>query len=674
VTVKPSDVARPRDDSLTGGLRRAGTWLTLGLGAIFTVLLGVQIAAFLQGAPHPPFGLRPAAGELVDAFGPGAETTALIAMTVGVIVAGLIAVAAGTALWSQLLDRTGLRASDQRARDQLDGARWAQRSDLQPVLVDPAGARNRVVLGTPRGLGRPRPGELVAVEPGHSALVVAPTGQGKTESVMAPAILDWDGPVVAVSIKRDLYDLTAGWRSELGEVRVLDPAGLTDPTEVRNAYWTPLSEARSWRAARMLADQMSGVGQKGAQQQGSEKFFAETSAELLAGLFFAAAHCPVPTMQTVAGWLTDPKRAIEVLEDLLLELEQDERQPEDVRRNASYALGAIRLRMIGEDPRTVESIRATASATIRAWADYRLGEVAVGDPGVLDPEWLWSPAKAWELPGDQRTLYLIGPDAEQGTYEAMFIGAVTQIYNAYARAVQSGRAPAKRLLLVLDEVANTAPVPKLDTWVTSARGLGIQLVIATQNLAQLDTVWGTEKAETIVSGPRVRMFGPGLADEQTLQYIERISGQTGLVLENESRLPFLLQVPTSRQTQTQWRPLVPQNEASGLPPFTGLTFYGSLRPFLVDWRSAHTDSDLDAKQRLDAVPPGEEERRYLATPAEYRQPVLPDDLRDDATAPAPAATALADQDEDDDAMPEDWAPDRWLADDLPDLDVDTDAD
>lgn len=675
MSVLPSDVSRPRDDSVAGTIRRAVVWIAFLCGLVALLLGSVQIAALIDGTPHPALTIRGSLGELVDLANPSTPVSRIVALAGGLIVMGLLLASIGTYVGSRVLRGSGITEQDQRQKRQLDGARFARHEDLAAVLVHPGEHHNRVVLGTPRGTRRRPTRELVAVEPGHSALVVAPTGQGKTENVMAPAVLDWDGPVVAVSIKRDLYDLTAGWRSQHGEVRVLDPAGLTDPTEVRNAYWTPLSEARSWRAARMLADQMSGVGQRGAQQQGNDAYFAKASGELLAGLFFAAAHCPVPTMQTVSGWLTDPKIAMDIIETLLIELEQDERQPEDVRRNAPYALATIRLRMIGEDPRTVEPIRASAGATIRAWGDYRLGEVTVNGPGVLDPEWLWSDPKRWETDGDQRTLYVIGPDAEQGTYEAMFVGAITQIYNAYARAVQEGRAPNRRLLMVLDEVDKTAPIPKLDTWVTAARGLGINLVIACQNLGQLDTVWGTEKAETIVSGPRVRMFGPGLADRQSLKYIEDIAGQTGVASENESRNPFLFQIATSRQTQTTRQALVPANDASGLAPFTALTFYGNLPPFQVDWRSGHTDPVLKQKQQLTAPGPGDDEVKYLQTPAAERALRLPDAF-DSAPAAAPARAPLAvvdldddaedeEDEEDEDAMPDDFAPGTWIADDGP---------
>jgi type IV secretion system protein VirD4 len=658
--MKPSELTQIRDDSLTGTVRRGALWLTLALSLWIVPLIAVAVGAAIEGRMPAFFG----PGDLVRSIGallstatddnapawwsklpaPDASPRDPIDLLGGLVLATVLYAGATTWAWQTTLTRTGIRERDDQRRRQIDGASWAKVEDLAPVLVMEKDLGTRLVLGTPRS---PRvKGKLAAVEAGHSALVVAPTGQGKTESVIAPAILDWDGPVVCCSIKRDVYGLTAGHRATLGETRVLDPAGLTDPLEDRNAYWTPIAEARSWRGARTLADQMCGVGLKGAQSSGNEDYFANASGELLSGLLFAAAHSTVPTMNTVQTWLTHPADAMETLEELLGGMTQDPDLDDDVRYNAPHALSAIRLRMVGEDPRSVEAIRATVGNAIRAWNEWRFAHVEPGDPGVLEPDWLWAEPSKWERPGGQRTLYVIGPDADQDSYRGMFIGAISQIYNAYARAGQTGRRPEKRLLIVLDEVANMTPIPNLDRWVTAARGLGINLVLATQNLGQLDTVWGREKAETIASGPRVRMFGPGLADAQTLKYVEDISGQTAVITDSVSRTPYFMQMQTSRSTNTQWRPLVQQQELRELPDFTGIVFYGTTPPFTVDWRSGHTEPQLRSKEHLPPVAPDAEEREHLAAPHEKRVLTLPDGL----------ATS------DDDALPEDWSPAPWLHD------------
>lgn len=671
--MKPSEITQIKDESLPATARRFALWTVLLLSLWLVPLLAVGLGALVEGRAPGLFNIGDLGRAIVDVVKNGTSERpepwwtqmpspthsphSPLSLVAGLFAATVLYAGVVTWAWTSVMTKTGMREQDRKRRLQIDGAQEAQAHEIHHLTVSENDLGSRVVLGTARS---PRvPGKLVAAEAGHSVLVVAPTGKGKTESVLGPAILDWDGPVVVASIKRDIYDLTAGHRGQLGEARVVDPAGLTDPRHVRNAYWTPIPGASSWRGAKTLADQMSGVGMKGAQSSGADRYFEAMSGELLAGLLFTAAHHPEPTMQTVQNWLSDPNIAVPVLEGLLERMEKNRRLDDEIRLNAPYAMFAIRQGMVSDDPRAVATVIKTVGNTIRAWNDYRFAHLRPTDPGVLDPEWLWAKDEdqaAWEQPGDQRTLYLIGPESDQASYRAMFIGCITQIYNAYARAGQEGRRPEKRLLIVLDEVANMTPIPVLDTWVTAARGLGINLVLATQNLGQLDTVWGRDKAETIAAGPRVAMFGPGIKDQQTLSYVEKLSGQTAVLTENVSRSPYGFQVQTSRSTSTQWRPLIQQSEVREIPPFTGIVFSGETPPFRVDWRSAHDDRTLKAKQLIKPIRPSDEEQAHLDAPRRTRPADValePLDEHDDASMAEPRPTEEPDLEDDDaDVMPE----------------------
>lgn len=685
MNTRPSDINTVRDESLSGTVRRGLLWLTI-LASVWVVpLTGVAVGAILEGRTPALFlpgdGIRSLLRILGGALKPTGDPWwsslpspahgphSPVDLFAGLLVGAAVYAAAATAGWQTLITRTGWRENDRQQRRQMDGAAWAEPNEVSHLLVDEDELGDRVGLGTPRTPKMPGK-KIVAVEPGHSALIVAPTGRGKTESGVAPAVMHWDGPVVCFSIKRDVYDLTAGYRATRGETRVLDPAGLTDPLRVRNAFWTPIPESRSWLHARLLADQMCGVGLKGAQASGNEEYFANAAGELLAGLLFAAAHSALPTMATVQGWLTDPKPAAAVLEKALTELRDDPDMPAEVRFNAPHALAAIKQGMVSDDPRAVVYVIKTVNNALRAWNEWRFAHVKSGDPGVLEPEWLWTPPDrtrepgSWETAGEHRTLYGMCPESDQQSYRGMFIGAVTQIYNAYARAQQSGRVPKKRLLIVLDEVANMTPIPVLDRWVTAARGLGINLVLATQNLAQLDTVWGREKAETIASGPRVRMFGPGIADEQTLAYIEKLGGDTAVLTDTVSRTPYFFQIQTNRSTNTQWRPLVTKDVVRQIPPYTGLVFYGTTPPFTVNWRSAHTDPRLEAMQKNTPIPPTQDEVNYLTTPDHERPSLDPNDPTRVPEAPASRTTSDASDAVGDDPA-EDAEPDDVGYDDMP---------
>ncbi len=65
----------------------------------------------------------------------------------------------------------------------------------------------------------------MAAEPAQSVIVFGPTQSHKTSGFAVPAILEWEGPVVAASVKTDLIDHTIDHRRACGEVQCFDPSG-----------------------------------------------------------------------------------------------------------------------------------------------------------------------------------------------------------------------------------------------------------------------------------------------------------------------------------------------------------------------------------------------------------------------------------------------------------------
>ena len=113
------------------------------------------------------------------------------------------------------------------------GARWARSRDLRPLR---AKGRGHLRLGALSAPGRRR--LIVRTERAQSLAVVGPTQSGKTSSLAVPAILEWEGPVLAASVKTDLLADTERWRRGLGTVWCFDPAGATGR---RSAPWSPLT-------------------------------------------------------------------------------------------------------------------------------------------------------------------------------------------------------------------------------------------------------------------------------------------------------------------------------------------------------------------------------------------------------------------------------------------------
>ena len=190
-------------------------------------------------------------------------------------------------------------------------SRFAAARDLAPLWVSRPAA-GRLVLGrvgrrlvatedrgrpldpaVPRWLRRAavrRRGQRGAV------VVVGPSQCGKTAALAVPAILEWAGLVVALSVKSDLMAATIARRRRLGGVRVFDPA---DVTVEPSTSWSPLREARTLggarRAARSIANATDWTG-----RSGEMGFWVAAAEDLLAVLFWAAARTGLPMAAPVA--------------------------------------------------------------------------------------------------------------------------------------------------------------------------------------------------------------------------------------------------------------------------------------------------------------------------------------------------------------------------------------
>jgi type IV secretion system protein VirD4 len=111
------------------------------------------------------------------------------------------------------------------------GARWAAGGELR--ALHGGGRAGRLALGRCRG-------RLLYAEQRHALVAFGPPQSGKSAGLAVPALLEWDGPAVASSIKTDLLACTEARRRTLGRVYVFDPFALSG---VEAQTWSPLRGA-----------------------------------------------------------------------------------------------------------------------------------------------------------------------------------------------------------------------------------------------------------------------------------------------------------------------------------------------------------------------------------------------------------------------------------------------
>ena len=149
--------------------------------------------------------------------------------------------------------------------------------------------------------------------------------------------------------------------------------------------------------------------------------------------------------------------------------------------------------------------------------------IAYADPGVLASAMTAELHAELLLDGGWHTAYLCAPAHEQRRLQPLFATLVQEIVaHAYDRTTETGKPLDPPLLLVLDECANIAPLRDLATLASTGAGQGIQLVSVFQDMAQINAVYGRDRAPTIVSNHRAKVILSGIADPQTLEYLSLI--------------------------------------------------------------------------------------------------------------------------------------------------------
>ena len=420
------------------------------------------------------------------------------------------------------------------------GARWARPADLEPLLVDRP-AQGRLVLSR---CGR----RLLATEARHSVIAFGPTGSFKTSGLAVPAIRDWEGPVVCASVKADLLRDTIEEREARGSVLVFDPTGATG---MPSDGWSPLGQCASWPGALRMAQWLCSATHKGS--GGDLDFWYRAAKKLLAPILFAAGSTG-RTMGDVIRWV-DLQDADEVHEIL----------SESGCEPAIDAWAARELR----DPKQQSSIYTTLETVLDAYADSRV--LADSDRGRI--------AASSILDGGQHALYLCAPADDQDALRVVFSTLVLSITTAvYGHATATGTPLDPPLLLVLDELANVAPIPRLDVLASTGRDQGVQLLSILQDLSQLEERYGARRAKTILNNHHAKLVLSGQSDQATLDLISNLLGDEPLEQRSVSRADDR----RTETTSTTFRRLAPADLVRQQRRGQGILTYGALPPARVE--------------------------------------------------------------------------------------------
>src|SRR6266550_1751353 len=346
----------------------------------------------------------------------------------------------------------------------LHRARFAKRHELREVLQK-APCPDGVLLGTRKDwlfFNR-----YVSVRPTQkrreigNCLIVAPTRGGKGLLAVSQ-LLSWQHSVIVNDIKGELFTATAGYRSTLGNVYVLDPTGV-------GHRYDPLQEKKTEDALLSAATHLLYQA-----EEGEGRIFTQRASVMLSQLFAAAkleGAAPLPYARHVIrlGLQACAARLNAVSPELATQFL-------DVRYQDANFSDRFLLSSWGTLTARMRPLLTEMVVRCFTYADFTAEQLMKSDiPVTVYLRW------------KEQDLLALSP-----LVRLLWGSLINELITTYDDNQGNGCQP---VLLLIDEAGRTA-IPSLADHATTVVGRGISLWIAVQSLSQLETVYG--KARSLV--------------------------------------------------------------------------------------------------------------------------------------------------------------------------------
>jgi type IV secretory pathway TraG/TraD family ATPase VirD4 len=551
----------------------AGAWCILALCWGSFTLAGVvwaaaRAAAGLAGGRVPPFGWRwagdVAAGRTARAW-PGTPTPLVAAVAAALVIAAVAAVAAG---WRAVAART--------ARPGDPVAALRRNPGIQPLTRDPS-ARSAARLRSSLATAGPR-----EITPADTGLVLGdlmrPAGRGpalyaswedtivafmaprsgKTTAMGVPHVLSAPGPVVATSIKADLWAATSRLREACGTVWLFDPQRIT--CQRQQWWWDPLGGLATVEAAhRMAAHFVLTVA-----DSRRRDLWGPAAQELLCALLLAAAGSG-RSLRDVARWLDETVSPT----------------PAELLIAAGFRALASSLRGAQHGaPETRDGIYQTA----------RTAAACLHDEEIM--AWVTPPATA--LPAldpaafaaSRDTLYLL---TESRAAASPLIAALTD------QAMRAGRRQAELaggrldppMVLILDEAANICRIADLPDLYSHLGSRGMVPVTILQSYQQGVSVWGEPGMAALWGAATRKVIGAGIDDPRLARDLATLVGRHDVHVRSASYGDGR----ASEQISLRRQDILQPADIRALPAGTALLLATGARPALIRLRPWYAGPD-----------------------------------------------------------------------------------
>jgi type IV secretion system protein VirD4 len=360
-----------------------------------------------------------------------------------------------------------------------------------------------------RAIARYEPNAAHKWPPGHH-MVVAGTRAGKGVACIIPAIIDHDGPVVAIDIKGENFAICRRYRQSLGRRQiVLNPFHVI---EDRTSHYDPLTYLRPDHLQRDIATLCDGLIKP---ESSSDSSWISNAArnifEAAVELVMTTADETERTLLTVTSLVLAPNR----LETFAAWTEAG------TLCNGRIAQAGAKITQMGD--RQQGAVLDCLSENLE-WLKYDQVRAMLGK----------SDFRLDELLDDKIDLYLVVPQDMTEELSNFMRMMMTLAMGTITR--QDGRRQAKaKILAVLDEFTRLGRMEKVMEIATIAAGGGIEAIFVVQDRGTLDNIYTPNGATTLLgSCATTRIFDLGRTDDKTANWAENQMRHKTIIRESQN--------------------------------------------------------------------------------------------------------------------------------------------
>jgi type IV secretion system protein VirD4 len=380
-----------------------------------------------------------------------------------------------------------------------------------------------------------------------NVLIVGRTRGGKGLRITAQ-LLSWQHSAIVNDIKGELFKATAGYRSTLGKVFVIDPTGIGhryDP------LLSKTTESKLYAAAARLLYK----------KEEKDAIFTKRATNILTQLFLAARieqQPPLPYVRSlIKCGLTG---AVERLQQLNPDLATS--VLDTAFENANFA-DKFLLHSWGTLTADMKPLLTEEVVKCFTASDVTAEDIMCGEKPI--------------------TVYIRLPEEDlvalSPLVRLIWGSLIEELIATYDKADGKGCQP---VLLEIDE-AGRAPIPSLAEHATTVVGRGISIDMSIQSLAQLRVEYGEDRAQALLDNMDTQIYYRQ-RDITTAEYISRtIGSKSGYAHSQTERVGQEL----SQGLSEQGVPLMTPQDIMQMRDEKIICFHGRLPPFVlrrVDWR------------------------------------------------------------------------------------------